>query len=117
MIDYTKLKPCGGWVLVKVDLAPEKSAGGIYLPQGNSLEQRGYRVGTVLSVGPGRFNQGKAALKAKYEPLGLEVGERVAFRGYLHDVNKYHQGIEDRMVSLIHADEIIGVVVDGTTAQ
>jgi co-chaperonin GroES (HSP10) len=103
-------KPMGPWVLIKVDPFTEKTKGGIYLPEGNMEERMGHRTGKVLAVGQGRFNKGRKAEKAKYEPLDVEVGDRVIFRGFLHDVNKNHQGLEDPNHSLIHADDLIGVL-------
>ena len=106
------LRPMGPWVLVKVNPFTEKTKGGIYLPDGNAEERVGYRTGKVLAVGPGYYNEGKKATKAKYLPLDLEVGETVAFRGFLHDVNKNHQGLDDPDQSLIHANDIVGVVIE-----
>lgn len=106
----THIRPTGPWVLVEVEPFTEKTKGGIYLADGNAEERMGHRVGKVLAAGPGRFNEGKKAQKAKYEPLDVEVGDRVMFRGFLHDVNKNHQGLDDINHSLIHADDLIGVL-------
>lgn len=106
------LRPMGPWVLVKVEPFDEKSKGGVYLPDGNAEERGGYRTAKVLAVGPGFYNEGRKAMKAKYAPLDLKVGDRVAFRGFLHDVNKHHQGLDTPDKSLIHANDIVGVVAE-----
>jgi co-chaperonin GroES (HSP10) len=108
----TSLKPLGPWVLVHVDPFTEKTKAGVYLPDGNAEERMGYRTAKVLAVGPGYYNEGRKAEKAKYEPLDLEVGDRVAFRGFLHDVNKNHQALENPNHSLIHANDIVGVITE-----
>jgi len=106
------LRPMGPWVLVRVEPFAEKTESGLYRPDGNAEDRVGYRTAKVLSVGPGFFNEGRKAEKAKYLPLGLEVGDRVAFRGFLHDVNKNHQGLDDPDKSLIHANDIVGVIIE-----
>lgn len=106
------LRPMGPWVLVRVEPFTEKTKGGVYLPDGNAEERMGYRTAKVLAVGPGFFNEGRKAEKEKYEPLDLEVGDRVAFRGFLHDVNKHHQALDDPDKSLIHANDIVGFIED-----
>lgn len=112
MIEASQIKAFGPWVLVKVDPHPEKSGGGIYLPQGNAEERVGYRTGVVLSVGQGHFNEGKNGRppKTKFSPLDLKIGDRIMFRGHLHDVGKYHQGIEGLEHSMVHASDIEGVI-------
>jgi len=112
MVKASTIKAHGPWVLIKVDPHPETSKGGIYLPQGNMEEVKGHSTGEVLSVGPGYFNKSLkgSAPKEKFCPLDLRVGDRVMFRGYLHDVNKYHQDIEGLEHSLVHCDNIEGVL-------
>ena len=112
MIDPSCIKAFGPWVLVKVDPPPEKFGDLIYLPQGNAEEKTGHSTGVVLSVGRGYFNQSKNGRPpiTKFTPLGVEIGDRIAFRGYLHDVNKYHQDIEGLQHSMVRADDIEGVI-------
>lgn len=111
MIHSSKIQAFGPWVLVEVDPHPKKF-GRIYLPQGNLEERRGYRTGVAVSVGQGYFNRcrNRKSPETKFSPLEIKVGDRVWFRGYLHDVNKYHQGIEGIQHSMIHADNIEGAV-------
>ena len=112
MIAPSKIKAFGPWVLVKVDPDPEKFGDHIYLPQGNLEERMGHKTGVVVSVGQGHFNKcvkGRTP-KTKYNPPGITIGERVWFRGMLHDVGKYHQGIEGKDFSMVHIDDIEGVI-------
>jgi len=112
VIAASKIKAFGPWVLVKVDPHPEKFGEHIYMPQGNLEERIGGRTGVVISVGQGYFNRCKngKSPKTKFNPLGIKIGERVRFRGMLHDVGKYHQGIEGIEHSMVHADDIEGVI-------
>lgn len=111
MVDPSKIQAFGPWVLVKVEPPLEKTAGGIYRPQGNSEDKMGHSIGVVLSVGKGYFNQDKQGrpLKKKFTSIGVEAGDRILFRGFLHDLNRYHQGIEGLQHSMVHADNIDGV--------
>jgi len=112
MINPSKIKAFGPWVLVKVDPPPEKSEGGVYMPQGNLEERIGHKTGVVISVGQGYFNPGKGGRppKTKFTPVTVVKGERVRFRGHLHDVSKYHQGIEGKDHIMVHGDDIEGVI-------
>jgi co-chaperonin GroES (HSP10) len=63
-----KLRPLGDGILVRLDPLPEKQ-GLLFIPGGSRV-----RTGEVLEVGPGRPTKSGAR-----RPLGLEVGERIAF--------------------------------------
>lgn len=63
-----KLRPLGDGILVRMDPLPEKQ-GLLFVPGGTRV-----RTGEVLEVGPGRPNK-----RGARRPLGLEVGERIAF--------------------------------------
>lgn len=112
MVDPSRIKAFGPWVLVKMDSHPEKYGELIYLPQGNLEERVGLRTGVAVSVGQGHFNvpvKGRIP-KKKFSPLGIKVGDHVQFRGMLHDVSKYHQGIDGIEHSMVHGDDILGVI-------
>lgn len=112
-MDISRLRPMGPWVLLKLEPPQEKTSGGMYLPQGNLLERLGSSVGVVVRKGPGKYNTGKKATRAKYEPMDLEVGDRVVFRGYLQELNK-PGGYLDPHHCLLHIDDITGVIGAGT---
>lgn len=101
-MDITKLKAVGPWVLVKVHPRQEKTEGGIYLPQGNYEERVGHAKGTVISTGKGKRTEKGVRLST-----GVEVGEVILFRGFLSEANQPDVDMEH---SLIHMDDIIGVV-------
>lgn len=104
MIDPRTIKAYGPWVLMKVIPPPEMSKGGLYLPAGNLEERLGHMVGTALSVG-----EGERGKKGERIPIGVEVGDKVVFRGYLKGANK-PGGQLDRDHCLIHRDDIVGTV-------
>jgi co-chaperonin GroES (HSP10) len=114
MISPDHIQAFGPWILVKVDPTPEKSDGGVYLPQGNLEERTGYRTGVAVSVGQGFFNKSVRGRvpKTKFSPSGVEVGDRIRFRGVIHDVNRYHQGIEGLGHCLVHAQDVEGVITE-----
>jgi co-chaperonin GroES (HSP10) len=110
-MDITKVKPKGPWILVKVD-PPEEKRGSLFLPQGNLEERLGSSTGTVLAVGDGTFTPEKVFKKTgrKYNPIDLEVGARVMFRGFLQEANR-PGGILDREHCLLHANDVIGEIM------
>jgi co-chaperonin GroES (HSP10) len=63
-----KLQPLNDWLLVKMDKLVDR--GPLV-----SLHGPRVRTGTVVSVGPGR----KSRRTGAHLPVGLEVGERIAF--------------------------------------
>jgi chaperonin GroES len=68
-----KLKPLGDRLVVKALEAEEKTASGLYLPdQAKERPQRG----TVLAVGPGRYEDGKRI------PMLVAEGDEVVFSKY-----------------------------------
>ena len=110
-MDVTKIKPYGPWVLIKVEETMKVTDSGIYLPDGNLFERLGHSIGVVLACGQGYLNKGRKA-KAKYTPLGVQVGDRVIFRGHLQEANR-PGGVLDREHTLIHAQDLIGVLNEG----
>jgi co-chaperonin GroES (HSP10) len=117
MIVHDRIRAFGEWVLVRADPPPEKSAGGIFRPAGNIEDRLGLLVGTVLSVGQGRRTTSKPGRPAVCEfiPMEVEEGDKIVFRGHLHDLNKYHQGIEGFDHSMVHIADVIGIVEDDDT--
>jgi len=116
MLDVNKIKPLGPWILVKTDPAPTQSSGGIYLPDGNLQERLGHVKATILRTGPGKLATGRAAQRRKYEPHDLKPGDRVVFRGFLKESNRPN-GIMDPMHSLIHIDDVLGLLDESEEAR
>jgi len=110
-MDVSKVRPCGPWVLVKMDLPEKTTKGGIYVPDGNLLERLGRATGIVLAHGPGFYLNGKKA-KKRHAPVGVEVGETVFFRGHLGSANKPF-GLLDRQHCLLHGQDIEGILEEG----
>jgi chaperonin GroES len=68
-----KLTPLGDRLVVKALEAEEKTASGLYLPdQAKEKPQRG----TVLAVGPGRYEDGKRI------PMLVAEGDEVVYARY-----------------------------------
>ncbi len=97
-----QLRPVGNYVVVRDDVGPSASKGGVYLPQqtvSNSLQIGGkkHRTGVVVAVGPGLGDgsgifvtreagtknepRGKIAERVMVRPQDakIEVGARVVF--------------------------------------
>ena len=69
----TKVVPLADRVLVKQDDEPQKSEGGILLPE---TAKEAPQWGTIVAVGEGGFRDGKRV------PLSVKVGDKVIFGKY-----------------------------------
>jgi len=91
------LSPLDDRIVVALDQAAEKTAGGLYIP-GTS---KGVSVrGTVVAVGPGHRNK-----KGKLRPLDVQVGDRVMFSEYAG--TKITVGSGEALI--LREEEVLGV--------
>ena len=70
-MDYTKLKPLHGIIVLKVELASDMSSGGIFLTEIKSLD-----YATVVAVGPGEWRKEKGK-EPEFHEVGVKVGDTV----------------------------------------
>jgi len=102
MLDETKIRPIGEWVLMRPEPIEQKTASGLlYVPQNS---KRKTFIGRVLAVGPGKkLDNGR-----RHEP-DVRAGDRV-----LYLEHNIAQGVHDmkdgEQVQLIPGSEIIAVV-------
>ena len=68
-----KLKPLGDRVVVKPDEGEEKTASGLVIPD---TAKEKPQEGKVISVGPGRYEDGK------YVPMGVKEGDKIIYSKY-----------------------------------
>lgn len=90
--------PLGDRVLVKQDDEPQKSEGGIFLPE---TAKEAPQWGTVLAVGPGRQLD-----NGDNRPLTVKKGDKVIFGKYSGTKIKVAQ--ED--VLFMREEDILGIV-------
>lgn len=71
----SRIQPIGDKVLIKELEVAEggKTAGGIIIPD-TVKEDRGAKKGTVIAVGPGRFEDGR------HIPMGVKAGDTVLYQ-------------------------------------
>ena len=98
----------GPWVLIDPIAPAKKTEGGLYRPEGNMEDRLGYSQGIVLSVGKGKVKDTKNG--RFHEHSGLEVGDRVLFRGHLKDANR-PMPLDDHRC-LLHQDDLLGKFED-----
>lgn len=99
MIKFSKIKPLFNRVLVKRVEPPQKTAGGILLPnQGNS------KIGQILDVGIGRQNQKGELIKPSLLP-----GQFVLLPDYGGLKVPKQEGSEEEQY-IYQEEDIIGVV-------
>lgn len=94
----TKVAPLGDRVLVKQDAEPQKSAGGIYLPE---TAQEAPQLGTVVRAGTGKRSE-----DGKLHPLTVKTGDKVIFGKY--SGTKVTMGQEELL--FMREDDILGIV-------
>lgn len=92
------ITPLDDRLIVGVDPAPEKTAGGLYIP-GNAGERPGR--GEVLAKGRGRRNK-----KGQLRPLDVEVGDQVLFAEFAG--SKITIGSEEFLI--LREEEVLGIV-------
>jgi len=69
-----KLKPLADRVVVKPEVAEEKTKGGIILP--DTAKEKPV-IGTVIAVGPGKRTD-----DGKIHPMDIKVGDKVLYGKY-----------------------------------
>lgn len=89
------IKPLADRVVVRPETSDEKTDGGIYIPD---TAQEKPQTGSVISVGPGRIENGS---KIK---MSVKQGDRVMYGKY--------SGTEYGDYLIMREDDILGIVVD-----
>jgi len=92
------LKPLKDRVLVKYSAEPEKSAGGIYIP--DTAKEKPQR-GEVVAVGSGKITD-----DGKVQKMEVKVGDIVLFEKY----SGSKINIDDTEYLIIREDDILGIV-------
>ena len=91
-------KPLHDYVTVELDEVPEKSAGGIILPDGTKEQTVS---GTVLALGPGKYSeQGKRLVPE------LKVGEKILLGKYAGSKIK----VQGQEMLIIKEFEVLGLL-------
>lgn len=67
------LQPVENRIVVKMDTSGEREAGGIIIPE--TVSEMRYNKGTVVAVGPGKYDQ----VSGKRIALCAVEGDRIAF--------------------------------------
>ena len=71
IMDYSKLKPLHGIIILKVAVESNTSAGGIFLTQVGTLD-----YAEVVAVGPGEWRKEKGK-EPEFHEVSLAVGDQV----------------------------------------
>lgn len=93
-----KFKPLKDRILVKYSDEPEKSTGGLYIP--DTAKEKPQK-GKVIAVGPGRVTD-----DGKLQKMEIKVGNVVLFEKYAG--NKIN--IENVEYLIIREDDVLGII-------
>jgi len=93
-----KFKPLKDRLLVKYSDEPEKSSGGIYIP--DSAKEKPQK-GEVIAVGPGRITD-----DGKLQKVEIKVGDVVLFEKY----SGSKINIENEEYLIIKEDDVLGII-------
>ncbi len=92
------LKPLKDRVVVKYSDEPEKSAGGLYIP--DTAKEKPQR-GEIVAVGSGKITD-----DGKVQPMEVKIGDVVLFEKY----SGSKINIDDTEYLIIKEDDILGIV-------
>ncbi len=92
------ISPLDDRLVIRVDAAEEKTAGGLYIPT-NAAERP--NRGEVVAAGPGRRNK-----QGTVRPLDVNVGDNVLFPQY--SGSKIF--VDDQEFLILREDEVLGIV-------
>jgi len=108
-MDARKVRPRDGWLVVLSEPRQVKLASGIFLPNHETgAEKMREGAGTIVRTGPGEKNT----------RLGLEVGQRVLYRGFLKWANpietdeKWPDG-QPLQYFIMSNEDILAVIPEG----
>jgi len=93
-----KFKPLRDRVLVKYSDEPEKSSGGLYIP--DSAKEKPQK-GEIVAVGPGKITE-----DGKLQKMELKVGDVVLFEKY----SGSKINIENEEYLIIKEDDVLGTI-------
>lgn len=110
----TQIKPCGYYVLIRLDPVEQTTKSGIICKTANELEREkvGNSIGTVLAFGPAAFRGFSNGVDSP-EQWGVKVGDKIEFTSYDGKVPKSSDELDadgENMLRLIQDQHIIATV-------
>lgn len=98
-----KIRPLHDWAIIKRHEAQSMTSGGIVIPE---IAQDTPLEGTIIAIGPGRYQSIKQTKKKTFVPTTLKPGQRVVFMEYsTRDVV-----ISGEEITFIREEDIFGTV-------
>ncbi|MBI4848485.1 MAG: co-chaperone GroES [Nitrospirae bacterium] len=93
-----KFRPLKDRLLVKYSEEPEKSTGGLYIP--DSAKEKPQK-GEVIAVGPGKITD-----DGKLQKMEIKIGDTVLFEKY----SGSKINIENEEYLIIREDDVLGLI-------
>ena len=98
-----KIRPLHDWAIIKRHEAQGMTSGGIVIPE---IAQDTPLEGTIIAIGPGRYQSLKQTSKKTFVPTTLKPGQQVVFMEYAtRDVV-----ISGEEITFIREEDILGTV-------
>ena len=97
-----KLTPLHDRIVVRRHQEPEKTAGGLYIPESGRDKSQ---IGTVVSVGPGKVND-----DGKKIPLGVKPGDVILFGKYAGSEAPKALEYDGEELIIMREEEVLGVL-------
>ena len=96
------LKPIGDRIIVRREVAEDRTAGGIVLPDtAKNKPQRG----TIVAVGPGKLKK-----DGSRSAMQLKVGDKVLFTSWAGDEFKDRQAKVEGDILVMHESDVMCVI-------
>jgi chaperonin GroES len=96
------LKPIGDRIIVRREVADDKTAGGIVLPDtAKNKPQRG----TIVAAGPGKLKK-----DGTRSAMQLKAGDKVLFTSWAGDEFKYRKAKLEGEILVMHESDVMCVI-------
>ena len=97
-VSSAPIQPLADYVLLEQEAAENKTASGLYIPDGAKEKPK---VAKVLAVGPGKVGDDNERIA-----VSVKVGDRVVYGGYSNTAVK----VEGKEYLLVREEDIYGIL-------
>lgn len=92
------INPLSDYVVAETEVASNKTASGLYLPEGATEKPK---IAKVVAVGPGRVGDDNERI-----PMTVKVGDRIVYKSYSTTDVK----LDDKEYILVREEDVLATV-------